>query len=563
MPTSLNTNPQTSFSTIVNTFKETQGFFKKDGLSLRMSGDNLHTKSSKPSRWGKDAKDQRQEKRVAAERFVTNALNTHLKKLGLGDNKGASLISTLRNNGVISSDRITVKDLKTIDKYLSRDTEHAVRNLVHHFDSDSSKERLTLAVNRSHDQMETFKQSGLDGLVAGSTWEMSEHGAGGAFMVTGQNNEKTVLKFDGENISNAEKSYQLLNAFRTGVRDSLPFVVPNLGVIDLPPNTPLRNEVDQKIQQEITSLRLQIQTARRENKSESEINKLEYKLERMEGKGQRPGFSQKLVQNPKVMKLERIDNAKQLNLLDVQTKHALLLSEQFGTNIGKSMVIMQFLGFNDHLHIGINGATNFSNLMVNPEGHIHLIDPSMNKMGNVEVGQPTHMLKTKMLDVFSLLGRCTSKNQVADTIKQLFEVRDHRFRGAEEDGSGFPLANFMMAVFSDVTGDGTFFFKQPGNDIDSRDEVSYMNSLSTETKEMFVSNVIIGMLEGMLLLDRNSSGISDNIENVKVGDDKVASYDSREVLTEIHNKLQEMGKPRLNDIKEALQLYVSELRHNI
>jgi|GEM_PF-4032683 len=558
MSTTLNTALKPSFTNIVDTFKEAGTKFKKDGASLRLSGENLHTKSSKPSGWGTTAARQRMTKRENASKFVSKALDEHLEKAGLGKNKGSDLISNLRLAGLISKDRVTIKDLKTLNKYAAHAIKNEVREKVSQFDSNASKESLTQAVNKSRNEMESFKEAGLNGLVGGTRWEMSDNGVGGAILVTGENDAKSVLKFEGDNVEVGKKSYQVLNALRLGSDEPLPFVVPNMAVIRLDPESNLRNEVNQKITQEINLLKEQIETAKNEQKGEVEIKRLESKLHRMEGKGHIQGIVKKLNQNPEVIKLEMIENSKQINLLDVKDKMALLQSKQLGQNIGKSMVIMQFLGFNDHLNIGPPGATNFSNLMMNSEGHIHLIDPSM-ALGGGKVGLPTPNLLAKMLDVLSLLAKCGSEKDAMNAIKELFVTdNEGRYKGTLFDGEGNPLGNLMDNVFGEPFDGGSLFFKQRGNEEGLRDESGALASLSNSTKLLFVANVVKGLLEGVQYLDRNRNGIGTQIENTGV-----ANYDSEQVLNEMHKALLQIGENNLGEIENALGRLVSTLQEEV
>jgi len=562
MPTSLQTTPHTSFANIYNSFKETQGFFKKDGLSLRLSGDNLHTKSSKPSRWGEQGRIDRAKKRLAAKEFVTKALDKHLKKFGFSEGSGARLITSLSENGLIKSDRITIKDLKTITKHAERNISSALREKVIRFDHPDSKDHLRVAVNGSRDRMENFKDSGLDGLVDGAVWKMSDHGAGGAVMVTGQNDQKCILKFDGGAIEVAEKSYQLLDALRLNVNDPLPFVVPNMTVVDLEPESELRGKVDQKIETEITNLRDEIRVAKEKQKEGEkdgpELIMLKSKLHRMGGQDSY-GVKKNLRTNPQVMKMEMVPNSKQLNLLDVNSKLALLKSEQFGQNIGKSMIIMQFLGFNDHLNIGSGGNTNFGNLMVNSEGHLHLIDPSMSYNEQTSnVGPSTPSLLAKMLDVLDVLAKCQSKEDAEKTIEDLLTKQEDRYKGEDSDGAGNPLGNLLTSVFGTINGGGSFFYKDPGTGEGVYSEATNRDNISPKDQKLFVANVVRGLLEGVHFLNRNRNQISESIENAGV-----SNYDSNQVLSQVNIGLEHLGQDRLNRIEVALQYLAMDLKDNV
>jgi hypothetical protein len=490
------------------------------------------------------------------------------KRLSKVSGTGAELVTKLRREGVIPKGSITVGDISKINvkvdqeiavrRYLMANTlkemDPVISGLAKVMDLPASQQKLETASRTATANIDQFSREGLAGLGKAAhqstQWSISDGGKGGVIFAKAADNTKSVLKFDGGNTEIAEGAYKILDGMRKAIgNDPLPFITPNMTVINLATDTSgLQQLVNTKVDSEIQRLKTEINTARQAN-DQGKVDKLQVKLEKLEGGGTIPGMKQNLQSAPKVCKFEMIEGAKQANQLGPMDKLALVRSEQFARNLGKSMVIMQFLGFNDHLNMGDKGmgdnATNFSNLMINREGHIHLIDPAMHHEvqgnGSLLLGSTTQDQQTRFQAATDLLKRVSSgPHEIAAELDTIFTAKK---MFTSDDRS---LNNIAEALFGS-TGEGAplFYADKETN------EGKYLDALDDKTKKRFMADLMEGMLQGLQLLDQHRAGISSSVQQTGV-----TKYDPKAILDSIHTDLSGLN---LQAIRTSIQQYKAQL----
>ncbi|MBB5037700.1 hypothetical protein [Prosthecobacter dejongeii] len=533
MPTTLNTANKPTFTQLVDTFKDSKNFVKGDKVSLRLSGENLHTKSSRLSRWGPTAKNERLQKRAKAVLLVTESLNEHLQKAGLGRDAGAKLMLKLQSRGEISSDRITVKDLKRLN------TE--VKTKI--------QEHITHSIQE-------FAEAGIDGFMDENvSWKVSDGGAGGVIIAEKNTGEKSILKIDNEAYKIADSAYSILNTFRTAVGENLPFDVPNMVLLDVPDNSNLYGECVSKIEQEVKSLQTDLDKAIK-GENLGLAKKIEQKLVKLQGSSHRDGMKQNLVKHQKVMKFEMVENAQQGNLLSPEKKLELLRSNSFGQSVGQSMVLLQFMGFNDHLNMGNNMAngSNFSNIMINEEGRLNLIDPSMGQVQrkdkSIGYGIDTDSLKDKFSGATNFLKILTATSPEAFEEWMAGSLKMDSKLGFST-GDDNPISNVLFASFSPPFEGGTLFYRDTAS---NRDETEQWKSIPESSKRLFAINVIKGMAEGLQMLSRNSESLGE-----KLSDNGLTSHDPKDTLNHINQGLEGLDFNKLDEkLNRLTEIYQNQ-----
>lgn len=525
MPTTLNTAIKPTFSQIVDTFKDSTNFTKGDKVSLRLSGENLHTKSSRPSRWGPNAKSDRLQKRNNAVLLVTKSLNEHLEQAGLGKNAGTRLMLKLQEKGQISSDRITVKDLKKLNAEAKFEVQGQMLKSIRE-----------------------FSEKGIDSFADDTvSWKVSDGGVGGVIIAEKDTGEKSVLKIDNESYKIADNAYSIVNSFRTAVGESLPFEVPNMVLLDVPENSSLGEKCLSKINQDLQALNLDLEKAREKNDT-GLAKKIEQKMVKLGGSSTKTGMKQNLVKYQKIMKFEMVENAQQGNLLSPEKKLELLRSDSFGQSIGQSMVMLQFLGFNDHLNLGNNmsNATNFSNIMINEEGKLHLIDPSMGQVtenNKTTYGTDPGPLKDKFQGATDFLKVLSdiSPNRFEEWSSELLN-QNLKYSFRTEDSN--PISNVIAATFGPPFEGGSFFYLDKAS---GRDETAQLKNIPDSTKKLFTINLIKGMADGLQLLSRNSESIGERLSETGL-----TSHNPKDTLNLINQGLKDLDFDKLNAMLEKL-----------
>jgi hypothetical protein len=616
MSSHFNINDKTSFNQVYDQFSAHESRKKGDADSLRLEGTNLHTKSGKPSAIGSKAKQERAQKKMDALTFVDKSLRREFTKVGLPDsgdgsakkilsdlrtqnqigsdrvtiadlgtihtasideqrlvrsldkklsnlgfakNSGAEFVATLRKQGRLAVGNITVGDLSTISGELNRlETSQKkevtaylqkngldITNRARLVDSPQSKQGLATATQNATAGIDQFIKGGLGKAADKDTkWSISDGGKGGVIFAETEG-AKSVLKFDGGNTQIGQDSYKILDSMRKAIGgDSLPFIAPHMTVVDLSAKDVVL--VKDKMDDEANRLKSEIA----KNASDTaKVEKLNKKLERLEGSVNTDGMKENLKTEPKVLKFQMVEGAQQANKLEPWEKMALLRSEQFARNLGKSMAVLQFLGFNDHLNMGAaargNNATNFSNLMINKQGHIHLIDPSMNPTvqtsGSVSLGPTTQVQQTRFRGATDLLLRIAGgPKAVGDELDAIYNLSIDKCHDSD------PLNNIASTLF-DSAGEGAQLFYKD----DAKSETLFLDAVPQHTKNRFMADLMDGMLEGLQFLDKHSTAIGNAVQQTGV-----ATYDPKVVLGSIHTDLTGLDLPK---IRSNLAQYKAQL----
>ena len=222
--------------------------------------------------------------------------------------------------------------------------------------------------------------------------------------------------------------------------------------------------------------------------------------------------------------------------MDVQAKVSLLNNGSFSEKLGKSMMIMQIIGLNDHLNPGGPGnSTNFGNLMISQSGDIHVIDPSMTTTRDLQNDTATYGFSTErlteiLLNSLNTLSDCDTLEGLQDHLNRL--INPKRLSDADETK---PFDSFAMAVLGTPADEGTFF------------KPNEKNEQTTISKGFVVANFMKGVMEGLLFIDRNKDELSGLSNGLNMKTDVGASLD------ELSQRLSEMPKGQLEAIMNNLE----------
>ena len=549
MRTKLNINPQQTTFQDINTAM--QG--AKGDKQLRLTGQKLHVHDKiKTSGLGNKAAEKRKQKHLDAFNAVRDSIDRQLGTKGLGDRVLQSVLKPNRYN----ESRIKVKDLADVmqhvdllenakeayTKYLPGgnqfnaraqelgidpnriDTERftaifldkvtsgtpgvnttlndTFQELFHVRTATRQQQETTQWNNTANNRQQAITNftTGTLGNLAdnGTEWNVSRDGSGGVVFVrdpTGQQ-ETVLLKFDMPgSLESVEKMYSLFDGIRA-MDTPLPFDVPNHELLALPQGSNEHTGVQQKLNDIKTDV-----LAWQESEDKANV------LRKLGGAGSfmGGGYLDRLQEDqPSVSKYEFMDGAQVINELSVNEKLDLLQSDDFGVNMGMTMVLGTFLGLNDHVGFGMEsglGFTNLSNLMLGDDGRIKLIDvstvqtPILGDDGQFvfddqdqvqnHLGFDQNTLAQQFSSAIAKIAEMTaSPEDLSEAFEDLFAHVESNFPDTDS-----PLLSILREMFNpNVNDEGTFF---------TTAQSEALSNLDDSIKQTFAAKVMLGMVPGI------------------------------------------------------------------
>ncbi len=304
--------------------------------------------------------------------------------------------------------------------------------------------------------------------------KFSEGGAGGALLATKDGpagRTGVVLKIEGP-VENTKTGYvaDLAKNTLANLSTPFPFVVPQFETLHLPPNSPDRQAIRDKLTAIIND----------PNADEDRVDA---------ATTQRT----KLDQHGIVAKMEFLDGGT-INTLSGQERLALFKDPQFAQALGKAGVIFPMLGLDDHGALdGFGGKVNLANLIKTADGTLGIIDFDAFMYGTDKTGRrfgvtDESMKKgvTQLLDFVKDLASPKTGAAMLDKV-----MKD--WTGVAEYGED-PLVRIMELVVNPDRGKQGLLDWSPG---------SGAADLSKQDFQKFALNLARGALDGLAYLREN------------------------------------------------------------